>query len=195
MKGEVLFMAGGRECRQLARIDMPRLQVFFEANPEYFETVEGAPPGPHAAEQEFDSGLPDAWPHGARRMLEFAPQDGPVEAMADIVEDLFAAGVWHVGLFIVATRLHGSGASGEIYGALESWMQRRGARWVRLGVVAANERAGAFWRKIGFGELRRRTGVPVGERVHEIVVMMKSLQGGDAASYLACVPRDRPESP
>ncbi len=67
--------------------------------------------------------------------------------------------MWLVGLFIVATSLHGSPAAREIYGELERWMQRNGAQWVRLGVVVGNQRAERFWERQGFTEVRRRDGL------------------------------------
>ena len=70
--------------------------------------------------------------------------------MAEVVEGLFAPGIWHVGLFIAAARLHGTGESALAYESLERWMRSRGAEWVRLGVVVGNARAERFWEKVGF---------------------------------------------
>ena len=74
-------------------------------------------------------------------------------------------------------------------------MLGNGARWVRLGVVVGNHRAERFWERQGFTEVRRRDGLTMGQRVNELRVMVKPLDGGQIADYLAMVPRDRPGEP
>ncbi len=83
----------------------------------------------------------------------------------------------------------------EIYAELERWMQRRGAAWVRLGVVVGNTRAERFWERQGFVEVRRRDGLTMGERVNALRVMIKPLDGGLVEDDLVMVPRDRPGAP
>jgi len=115
--------------------------------------------------------------------------------MADLLSSLFVEGVWHIGLFIVATPLHGHGAAEVLYDGLEAWMIERGAEWARLGVVAGNTRAERFWERRGYREVRRRERIPMGRRVNDVRVMVKPLADGDIAEYLHRVARDRPESP
>src|SRR3954470_12367389 len=54
-----LFAAGAFRASEMREADIPRVQAFLEANPEYDLAVNGAPPGPGAAREEFDS-LPPA---------------------------------------------------------------------------------------------------------------------------------------
>jgi ribosomal protein S18 acetylase RimI-like enzyme len=114
--------------------------------------------------------------------------------MADIVSDLLARHVWHIGLFIVATRLHGAGVAQLLYGHLERWALKHGAEWFRLGVVEGNARAERFWQRCGFVEVRTRDGVQMGPRTNTIRVMFKPLGGGDRLEYLALIARDRPDA-
>jgi ribosomal protein S18 acetylase RimI-like enzyme len=102
--------------------------------------------------------------------------------------------VWHVGLFMVATARHGSGAAQALYRALENWAAGSGAHWIRLGVVKGNVRAERFWQRAGFVPLRTREAVQMGQRVNTLLVMAKPLAGGKIADYLALVERDRPGS-
>lgn len=111
------------------------------------------------------------------------------------MSNLLAAGVWHIGLFIVATSLHGSGAAKVLYAGLEDWMRRGGARWLRLNVVVGNGRAERFWEGVGYREVRRRGGVEIGRRINAVRVMTKPLANGALAEYLQMVARDRPEAP
>ena len=117
---------------------------------------------------------------------------GQVIGMADLLQDLFAEGIWHVGTFIAATSLHGTGRPHEMYGAMETWMAAAGARWLRLGVVEANARGAAFWRRVGYSPVRVREGFEIGGRKHRLHVLAKPLGEADWEAYLRSVPRDRP---
>lgn len=190
-----LFAAGPYRATELAEADVAALQRFFEANPEYFLAVGGQPPAAAEARDEFDALPPAGWPYGRRWILGFMAADGTMAGMASVVSDFLAAGVWHVGLFIVATKLHGGGAAHHLYGALESWMRGNGARWTRLGVVEGNARAERFWERAGYLEVRKRHGVAIGRRVNSLRVMAKPLAAGTLDEYLALIARDHPDSP
>ncbi|MDH5264795.1 MAG: GNAT family N-acetyltransferase, partial [Betaproteobacteria bacterium] len=112
-----------------------------------------------------------------------------------VVSDLLAAGVWHIGLFIVATPLHGTGTAQALYAGLEDWIRSSGARWLRLNVVVGNLPAERFWNRAGYREVRQRGGVEIGRRINTVRVMTKPLANGTPAEYLRIVARDRPEAP
>ena len=189
-----LFVADRVRCVELTAGQIPRLQRFFEENPEYYISVNGSPPGPNEAREEFEFQLPAEWPFEKKWLLAFVQDNGSMIGMADLVSNLFADGVWHIGLFIVSTSLHGSGAAHALYNELETWMRGRGGRWVRLGVVEGNARAERFWERVGYVDLRRRVGVEMGSKVNNLRVMAKPLAGGNLSEYLRLVARDRHES-
>jgi GNAT superfamily N-acetyltransferase len=189
----VLFSAGIYRAVELGIDDIPRLQRFFELNPEYFFAVSGQPPKPAEALEEVHGSLPDGWPFTKKWVVGFVDEAGSLIGMADVVSDLLARTVWHIGLFIVATRLHGSGAAQVLYQQLESWAHRLGAQWLRLGVVQGNTRAERFWEKCALVEVRQRSDVEMGKQVHTLRVMAKPLAAGPLPDYLALVTRDRPE--
>ena len=192
--GMPLFTAGSLRAFEMGRADIPVLQRFYETNPEYHLIVGGQAPGPNEARDEFASQLPAGWPFRKRWMLAFEDDSHSMVGMTDVISDLFAEGVWHIGLFVVATSLHGRGTAHALYGRLESWMRDNGARWLRLGVVEGNARAERFWEKSGYVDLRKRHGVEIGKRVCTLRVMAKPLAGGELSDYFAVVARDRPES-
>ena len=113
--------------------------------------------------------------------------------MANIVSDLLAPGVWHIGLFIIATSHHGSSDAQTIYRGLETWAISNGAQWLRLGVVQGNARAERFWKSLGYMQTRTRDGVAMGKLTNTISVMVKPLAGGSLKQYLSLIERDRPE--
>ena len=179
---------------ELSAVDIPALQDFFEANPAYFIAVGGQPPGPNAAQEECDDELPAGWAFTKRWLIGIVDEAGAMIGMASIVSDLLVKNVWHIGLLVVATSLHGSGTASTIYDQLEVWMRGQGARWLRLGVVEGNAWAEHFWEKAGYIEVRKRFGVEMGARVNTLRVMAKPLAGGTLDEYLVLVTRDRPEA-
>ena len=168
------------------------LQRFFEASPEYFVIVTGEPAWPDDAHEEIHGEMPEGWPFTKKWVIGYLDDGGSVQAVANVVSDLLAPGVWHIGLFIVATARHGNGDAPLIYRSLEAWAWQNGARWMRLGVVARNARGQRFWERMGFVEVRRREAVAMGKLTHTLRVMAKPLAGGSFDDYLALVPRDRP---
>lgn len=194
MVDTVLFAGAGFRAIEMGEADIPALQRFFEENPEYFLAISGE--GPHAGQgrEEFEEHPPPDFPYDRKWTVRFVDAGGGMLAFAIVVSQLPAPGVWHVALFIVATRLHGSGVAKSLYGALEEWARRSGASWMRLGVVVGNARAERFWERMGYREARRREGVKAGRRVNTVRIMLKPLGGEALGDYLARVPRDRPGS-
>ena len=182
--------------RELDRADIAALQALFDANPEYSLLVNGRRPLADEAQIEFDEQPPPDMRFRSRWLTGFHDRDGDeLVGVSHVLTDFLAEGVWHIGLFLVATRLHGSGAAAELCDALEAAMAAGGARWIRLGVVVGNVRAERFWARRGYREVRLRRGIDTGGRINDVRVLVKSLQGGSLDDYLARVDRDRPESP
>jgi len=181
----------GLDVVELGAGSEPSLQAFFEANPLYFQAVHGEPVQPGEAHEEIHGELPAGWPFTKKWVFGYRDAQGGLAAMANVVTDLLALGVWHVGTFIVATSRHGNGDARRLYEGLESWARENGARWMRLGVVAGHARAERFWEGRGYREVRRREGVVMGRRTNVIRVMAKPLHGQSLDDYYALVPRDR----
>lgn len=189
-----LFAIAGGAAWKLAESELLALQAFFAANPDYFIAVNGTPPRADEARQEFDDRPPPGMPFDEAFIVGFDDGAGRLIAMASITSNLLAPQVWHLGLFIVATTLHGSGVAASLYGGLEAWLKAQGALWIRLGAVVGNARAERFWERQGYTEVRRRTGTQLGDRTHTVRVFVKPLGSASLDDYLHLVPRDRPES-
>ena len=183
----------GLRVVELGLADEARLQAFFDANPAYFLAVQGVPAGPREAHAELTSQLPAGWPFTRKWTFGWVDADGRLAALAELVSDLLAPGVWHIGLFIVETARHGGGDATALYGELEDWARRSGAAWMRLGVVEGNDRAERFWTARGYVVLRSRGGGVMGSRTNVIRTMFKPLGDGSREAYLALVARDRPD--
>jgi len=175
------------------RAALPELQAFYDANPGYWQIVYGHRPGPDDAVSDFDARPPAEMPYSeVCSWLIRAKSSQQVIGEVSVVIDLLAEGVTHLGFFIIDSTRHGSGIAADVYRSYERWAIERGARWLRLGVVAGNPRALAFWLRHGYAEVRRRDDYVLGERAHTLIVMAKPVGANTIADYLAAVPRDRP---
>src|SRR3954451_7278673 len=110
----VLFVAAGLRCIELTRRDVPTLQHFSDANPEYFHSVSGQAPRREEARTELDELPPQGMSFTRKWLLGFLDDQGNMQAMANILSDFLAPHVFHIGLFIVASSLHGTGKSQAI---------------------------------------------------------------------------------
>lgn len=179
---------------ELSPEDAPAVQAAYEATPSYFRITLGEEPGADAARKTFELRPPPDMAYSRKRVIGFRTGGTELDAVADVIEDLLAPRVWHVGLFLVAERLHGTGFAQRAYAALEGWMAGGGARWLRLGVVEGNDRAERFWKSRGYRLVRQREGVAMGRKVNRLLVMAKPLAGATLDEYFALVQRDRPAS-
>jgi RimJ/RimL family protein N-acetyltransferase len=175
----------------VAREEVAELQAFIESNPEYWLLTQGHPPPADDAAKSFD-GLPPADMTYSEHLSLLVRHRSTQEILGqlDIAADLLATGVYHLGFFMTATRTHGSGLAHRLHEAYERWTLGRGARWLRLGVVAANRRAEALWRRVGYVEVKRRDGYVLGDMSHVLITMVKPMPGETLDEYLAAVPRD-----
>jgi hypothetical protein len=190
---ETLFSADRYRAFEMGGEDVAALQRFFEENPDYYLSVSGEPPKPDEAHEEVHGALPEGWAYTKKWIIGFSDQTGRLVGMANVVSDLLAPKVWHIGFFVIATSLHGSDAGRTLYQALEDWMRAQEAAWLRLGVVEGNVRAERFWKARGYVEVRKRSGIAFGQRVNLVSVQVKALAGGAIADYLAMIERDRPD--
>jgi ribosomal protein S18 acetylase RimI-like enzyme len=169
------------------------LQRFFDENPIYFLSVNGEPAHPGEAHEEIHGELPTGWPFTKKWLVGYLDAENNLAAMANVVSDLLAPTVWHIGLFIIATERQGNGEAQTLYHGLEAWAVANGARWLRLGVVHGNERAERFWERLGYQQVRTRDGIAMCRLTNTVRVMVKALTGQPLEKYLALVERDRAE--
>jgi len=193
-----VFEAAGYCAEVARRDDIPALQVFLETNPAYTRLVEGREVASDAAATEFDDEPPAAFAFDRRWLLLVRERaSGELVGVIDLVKDLLAPGIWNVGLFLIAERLHGSGVAAELHAALQHWMHGQGARWLRLNVVDRNLRGARFWRRQGYTFICPREWAAPSGRVNTVWTLVKPLAGESLAGYLGAQTRDtlQPEPP
>lgn len=156
--------------------EMAALQAVLEAAPRYFEAVCGGPPGPAEAQSTFTA-LPPGKSYDDKRVYGlFAGQ--AMIGVADVVRGWNAPDKAIIGLLLLAEGWQRRGI-GRVFAAL---IEQAILAWpevaaLRVGVVASNPGALAFWRRLGFHETGevRPAAAPF---VAEIVILEKPLARG-----------------
>lgn len=167
------------------------LQAFHEANAGYWWLTHGHPPAADDAVTAFDKGPPSFMSWRLHPWLWARDRDhGALIGQFRYVVDLMAPGVCHLGFFMVAQHLHGTGFAQRLYEDYEAAAHAAQARWLRLGVVEANPRARRFWLRQGYVDVKRTLGTVLGQRTHVQITMVKPVGGATLADYLAAVPYD-----
>lgn len=90
-------------------------------------------------------------------MDEGDPSRREVVGRAEVLDHHPVDGVPWIGLLEVHGELQFQGYGREAANALLAWAADRGAEALRLGVLAHNEPALVFWRRLGWVEVDRRT--------------------------------------
>lgn len=178
--------------------DRTALAAFCRDNPEYDVFLTGEVPDEAEWVEDFLTDLPPAsfnWTATHKLIVRRHQDASTIAAIMDVTLDMIDQGVGHIGLFQVATALHGGGLAHRLYQGLEDWLATCGMDVLRLGVLEGNARGMAFWTRHGFLETRQRQGTAPTGKTHLSHVMYKPLKPLTLAAYRQRVPRDHPGSP
>ena len=198
MNPEPIFSLSDADVWTATEADRPALAAFCRDNPEYDVFLTGEVPDEAEWVGDFMTDLPPAsfnWTTTHKLIARRHQGPDTIAAILDVTEDMIDKGVGHIGLFQVATGLHGTGLAHELYQSLEDWLARRGTDVLRLGVLDGNARGMAFWTRHGFLQTRRRQGTAPNGKTHLSHVMYKPLKPLTLEAYRLRVPRDDPNSP
>jgi ribosomal protein S18 acetylase RimI-like enzyme len=198
MNPEPVFTLNDADVWTATEADRPALAAFCRDNPEYDVFLTGEAPDEAEWVEDFMTDLPPTSFNctATHKLIARRHQDPEtIAAILDVTEDMIDKGVGHIGLFQVATALHGAGLAHRLYQGLEDWLTSRGMDVLRLGVLEGNARGMAFWRRQGFLETRQRQGTAPTGKTHQSHVMVKPLKPLTLEAYRLRVPRDDPNSP
>ncbi|HSS71362.1 MAG TPA: GNAT family N-acetyltransferase [Casimicrobiaceae bacterium] len=150
--------------------EMAALQRVLEAAPDYFERITGAPPGGAEAQSTF-SALPPNKTYADKFVWGFYEGEAMI-GCADVIRGYPVPEKAVIGLLLLAQPRQRRGL-GRAFAAL---VEQAIAAWpeierFRIGVVASNTSALAFWRKLGYSETGEVKENP--EFVREVMVLEK----------------------
>jgi GNAT superfamily N-acetyltransferase len=160
---------------------MADLQALLERSADFFELVEGQPPGKYAA-QEVAAGGPPGWTLDKKFLIGIYGQAGAMIATIEGIRDYPETGTFWIGLMIIDPDHRGQGLGERMLRGFEGWALAQGAAWVGLGVAESNLKAYRFWQRMGFEQTSVTGPVQMGHREQKIFRMKKriALEDGDS---------------
>jgi RimJ/RimL family protein N-acetyltransferase len=138
--------------------DLDALLEVALSNPDFTGDREGSRGEPGRFDRDMlERDLAVAWLDPARHPMAVRRRaDGRVVGWAEVLDEHPRDRVPWIGLLEVHRDEQRRGYGREAAHALVGWARSRGAPALGLGVDDGNDRAGAFWRALGFGEVDRR---------------------------------------
>jgi len=142
----------GWDIRPVRQEDVGPILALFQASPDFFALN---PPQPTAASIREDlASLPPRCAMEQKHYLAFW-RDGAPKAVLDLVEGYPRERTLYVGLFFLAPELRRQERGREIMDAVFRAAEDAGMDSVRLACLLNNPGGHAFWRAMGFGDLRQ----------------------------------------
>ena len=139
------------EIRPLSpETDLPTVAAFLAEAADYWLMAEGAAPGPTAAADYFTDAPPGADPARSHRLGLFV--EDRLSGLAELSFGFPTAEDAYLGLMILSPRLRGQGLGRIFLTRVETLARAAGSPRLYLGVLEANARGWAFWRREGFVE-------------------------------------------
>jgi ribosomal protein S18 acetylase RimI-like enzyme len=176
MKPEAVFDIDLHDysVRLLLPEDAATLQRLFEKCRDYFLVVDGQEPPPNAAKEEFSSvppgkSLNDKFMFGIFHIRENLV--GLLEGLRQYPDET----TWWIGLFLLTPEARNQGIGQMVIHEFKNYVRRNGGQAIALGVVEDNQRAFAFWKKLGFAFLHKTEPRQFGNKMQTVSVMRQAL--------------------
>jgi len=176
METDFIFDLGhpGYAVRPLTPLDAPALQHLYEQCLDYCLMVDGRPPAPDAAAEDFRS-APPGKALADKSMFGIVNPQGQLAGLLDYVHRYPDETTWWIGLLLLAPEARAHGLGSAVVRGFARYAQAHGAQALMLGVVADNTRAHQFWTQQGFEQVRVTEPRTFGLKTHAVHVMRRAL--------------------
>lgn len=157
--------------RLLADSDIPELQRIYDASPEAFRTLFGAPALPDQAARDFVDALrsPGRFQFGAEFGVDLI-------GIADCKLDDEEEGLAHIGLILLAPAYDDPAILGLVVRVLERWLlDEYMVHRIEVGVLASAANEIAFWQSQGYEFTGAQYRREVAGRAPRFLVMAKGI--------------------
>ena len=154
------------ELRPVSEPDADAVLALLQSDPAYFD-LEGRQPSPQSVRDDMALLPPRCAPEQKHYLALW--RDGTPQAVLDLVEGYPRERTLYVGFFFLSPALRRQGAGREIMDAVLQAAGDAGMDSARLACLLNNPAGHAFWRSLGFGDLRRSE--TIGEHSNPVWVM------------------------
>lgn len=168
---------GGCSIRSLTVKDSGKIFEFLRENGDFFELENGRAPVESDGRAFIDDLPPNKLPSDKFNFCII--HNNQIVALVDVVRDYPDDHIWWIGLLLIHPSYRGTGLGGRIYRLLEHLVCSMRGKEIRLGVLAENEPALHFWKRMGFTQILTKHGMKIGEKSHTVHVFGKQLEQSD----------------
>jgi GNAT superfamily N-acetyltransferase len=137
--------------------------------------VEGEPPGPHAAADDFAS-LPPGSRLEDKHVFGLVDSQGRIVAMLEAIRGYPEPRTWWIGLMMVDPGRRRGGVGAAFHAGFERWVAAQDDHQLSLGVVSANSGGLRFWGNQGYAQDRTVEAQSFGRLTHDVQVLTKSVR-------------------
>ncbi len=165
-----------QSVRTLSSNDLPELQELFEACGDFAMLVEGQPPGPTAAREEFD-GLPEGHARVDNLLFGVFASTGARRIIAALnsLQHYPTGDCWWIGLLLIRPEERGRGLGSALLASFQDHAASQGFARLALGVVEQNLDGLRFWTRHGFVLERTTEPRAMGLKAQRIHVLGKQI--------------------
>lgn len=179
----------GYTVRSLALPDAPAMQRLYEQCLDYCLLVDGRPPSPDAAVEDFSS-APPGKALADKFLFGIVGPQGQLVGLLDALRRYPDDVTWWIGLLLFAPEARAGGLGAAVVRGFASYAQAHGAQALMLGVVDENTRALQFWTRQGFEQVHTTEPRQFGVKTHVVHVMRRALPRPSADLGLVSEPED-----
>lgn len=168
----------GYLVKSLKPSDADDLQQLYEKCADFSYLVDGQPPSPTAAHEEFFA-VPDGKRLDDKFMLGlFTPQNeliGLIESIRGYPDDE----TWWIGLIMLAPEYRGQGLLNPLAQELERWVASHGIQYIMGSVVEENIKVLRLWKRMGFEVIRQAPPRQFGQKTHSLSIIRRTISANE----------------
>lgn len=155
--------------RALEKSHQQDIQDLCERCSDFSELIEGRPLEKDAGHHIlFD--LPGGKALKDKYVYGMYSENGILIAVIDTIKNFPVTGEWTIGLLMIDPKERGKGFGRKLHALLSTWILKEQGTRLRIGVIEENLKGAAFWRQMGYTEVKRVKGT-YGNKEHMVIVM------------------------
>ncbi len=176
MATETVFEIGRAtySVRRLLVEDIGAIQGLFAKCLDYMLLVDGHAADPDAVAEEFQS-VPPGKLYEDKFVFGIANRQGDLVGLLDTVRWYPDKTTWWIDTLLLVPEIRSQSVGQMVVQAFAEYVRANGGQAIMLGVVAENQRAFHFWKKMGFKRVRQTEPQQFGNKTQTVSIMRQTL--------------------
>ena len=160
----------GYSIESLELEDAERLQKLYEKCADYNYLVEGKPPSPTAATDEFFA-VPEGKSLHDKFMFGVVDSQGEIIGLIESIRGYPDEQTWWVGLIMLAPEYRRKGLLKPLMRSFAHWVAKQGIGYIMGSVIENNSKVLRLWKRMGFEVIRRTPPKQFDQKFHSLSII------------------------